>query len=592
MLRIDYDPRTHQAILSVGPEVPEWIWAEIRAACERRSPHVSNLGPRNISLPWWSFLLLRPDLTYVLTKHDISLELADMVRSLLTQTRDREAAYREALAEPLRDPNLILEELRKQNFVRYLTPEQLRNVSFLLRFHAAATFSVPGAGKTTEALAYFHLRRKSDTRLLVVAPKNAFAVWEEQISLCSPDYANSVLRLQRGEEGVANSLAQNPTVAIISYQQLYRVVPAVAQYMTENPCFMFLDESHRMKKGYTGAYGSAILSLCHFPVCKLILSGTPVPNSYSDLVPQFTFLYPSVPVSEQNVVEQIRRIYVRTTKPELGLRDPIRILVSVGLGPAQRRLYQSLRSEAARQLEQMPALDRIRLRSFSRSVIRLMQVVTEPALLAESEISGHPLLRSAINEGIGPKIIEACRRARDLAIQGQKCIIWSQFVHIVESVADMLSDLGAEYIHGGVETDEDEENIESREAKIKRFHNDPSCMVLVANPAACAESISLHTICHHAIYIDRSYNAAHYIQSEDRIHRLGLAPNQDTHIYLLHSPDTIDESIKRRLETKVNRMSAVLNDPSLNIEPAEVEEEVGFDQEDLEDLRRTISNRD
>ena len=84
--------------------------------------------------------------------------------------------------------------------------------------------------------------------------------------------------------------------------------------------------------------------------------------------------------------------------------------------------------------------------------------------------------------------------------------------------------MGADFIHGGVDAG-DENDFDTREGKIKRFHTDDTCKVLVANPAACSEGISLHKVCQNAIYLDRSFNAAHYMQSEDRIHRLGLAPD-------------------------------------------------------------------
>jgi hypothetical protein len=42
--------------------------------------------------------------------------------------------------------------LRERGFVRDLSSEQARNVSKIASLSAAATFSVPGAGKTTEAL--------------------------------------------------------------------------------------------------------------------------------------------------------------------------------------------------------------------------------------------------------------------------------------------------------------------------------------------------------------------------------------------------------------------------------------------------------
>jgi len=143
--------------------------------------------------------------------------------------------------------------------------------------------------------------------------------------------------------------------------------------------------------------------------------------------------------------------------------------------------------------------------------MHLIQAASDPSLLASSELAGHPLLADALAEP-SPKIVETCRIARELARAGHKCVIWSYFVRAVEHLADLLQDLRAEYIHGGVDTTPDETVTDSREAKIRRFHDDPSCMVLIANPAACSESISLHRVCHHAVYVDRTYNAAQYLQ--------------------------------------------------------------------------------
>ena len=45
--------------------------------------------------------------------------------------------------------------------------------------------------------------------------------------------------------------------------------------------------------------------------------------------------------------------------------------------------------------------------------------------------------------------------------------------------------------------------------------------ILIANPKKGGEGISLHYECSNAIYIDRSYDAGKYLQSRDRIHRVG-----------------------------------------------------------------------
>ena len=78
--------------------------------------------------------------------------------------------------------------------------------------------------------------------------------------------------------------------------------------------------------------------------------------------------------------------------------------------------------------------------------------------------------------------------------------------------------------------------------------------ILIANPAACAESISLHKACQHAIYYDLSYNCAQYLQSLDRIHRVGGSETQFSHYHFLQYADTIDQDIRANLETKTKRM--------------------------------------
>ena len=67
-------------------------------------------------------------------------------------------------------------------------------------------------------------------------------------------------------------------------------------------------------------------------------------------------------------------------------------------------------------------------------------------------------------------------------------------------------------------TDDEEE---TRETRIKKFKTDDSCWVMVANPAAAGEGIKLHDVCHHAIYIDRTFHATPFMQSMDRIIGMG-----------------------------------------------------------------------
>jgi hypothetical protein len=152
-------------------------------------------------------------------------------------------------------------------------------------------------------------------------------------------------------------------------------------------------------------------------------------------------------------------------------------------------------------------------------------------------------------------------------------------------IASELDDLGALYIRGDVKTETEgfdpklytqnrnvsEEEESTREERIHEFKTSDGCMVLVANPAAAGEGISLHDVCHHAIYVDRNFDAREFMQSMDRIHRYGkdsegdiICQKYDTTIEILRCNDSIDLAIDNNLKRKMTAMYRWLNDDSLS----------------------------
>jgi SNF2 family DNA or RNA helicase len=581
-LSVSYDAGRRLATLTLIGDTH--AWSAVRRICEDRSEQTAVTGPASLTLPWWAFLGCRSELAYQARRRPFSIRLEPSAELRVARAEEIANRYQTAVSAARASAEGIGALLVERGFKRQLTPEQLRNVAHLYELPSGATFSVPGAGKTTEALALFALKRDKDSRLIIVCPKNAFPAWEEQLALCLEE--NTFVRLRGGNLAIETALGQMPTKVLITYQQLPNVIDLLSAYMEQDGSFVFLDESHRIKRGYRGVIGNCILSFAEIPHTKLIMSGTPMPNDISDLVPQFNFLFPEITTDEDSVEECIKPVYVRTTKKELNLPPKPEKIVQIPLRPAQFELYELLRSEAARQASQrgFNVRDRMRLRKAGQSALRMLQLVTNPALLARLPFEHPDLLSEVLAEGDSPKLQYACLRARQLAFEGKKSIIWSSFVDNVELVAQRLIDLGAEYIHGGVDAgDENEEG--TREQKVKRFHESKDCFVLVANPAACGEGISLHTVCHDAIYLDRNYNAAQYLQSEDRIHRLGLRPDQITYVEILHAPGTVDDSVRRRLTTKIANMARVLDDPSLIVEPEVVDLDAeGFNSQDFEDF--------
>lgn len=607
MLRIDYRETDRRALISWGDSDANAPWLDIiRRLIFDHNDDAAQEDAYRISIPWWSFVSLRHQLLEIFQGYGMApgdnLEITPGATSLLGQSKRSADGYRLAVQSVALTPAQLHGRLNGIGFrkgVSPLSPEQVRNVCRIAVLPSAATFSVPGAGKTTEALAYFFYKAKPDERLLVVAPKNAFAAWEEQIQDCMPDLGTTFIRLRGGKEKIPDLLAGDPRFMLITYQQLARVPDMIATHCARYSTHVFLDESHRIKSGVGKQTARAALSLAHLPVGKLIMSGTPMPQATEDLIPQLAFLYPEIPATAENVVELIRPVYVRTNKKELGLPPVTRVVAKLPLAPMQQELYRLMKYEVAREAAAALSIRNKQVfRSLGRSVARLLQFVSNPALLSADLGFAHPdLLAAVLAEGEGPKLKYVLKKARQLARSGEKVLIWSSFVRNVEYMSERLRDMGAVYIHGGVDAG-DEDDDETREGKIKLFHDDPNVRVMVANPAAASEGVSLHRICHHALYLDRTFNAAHYLQSEDRIHRFGLAPNQKTTIEIVECIDSVDETVRERLSYKIGQMAAALEDSSLHpdpipLDPTDIEDydeySTGLSADDIQALFKALS---
>ena len=571
------------------------------------------------ALPVLAFRRGAVEIARLLRRLDVPVHLDEGVEQLLRTQLEEITARRQAEAAlTALSVDEVEEVVRAGNrFERALTDQQLDNLRRLLTLRHGANFSVPGAGKTTTLLAGYEASRHREgvEQLLVVAPKNAFISWEEEVARCYRAGAHpTVTRLVGGVIGVGRGLDARPEIALITYQLLPNVLERVKIWAAQHPTHIALDESHRIKAGYAGVTAAAALDLADVALRRDILSGTPLPHAPEDLRPQLDFLWPGqrilpdlrlVTESPTHTLEEVERavrpLYVRTTKSELDLPELELFPVPVELGPLQRELYDLLRSEAARVASSMRQHDRTFFRQLGRQVMRLLQASVNPMLLTQGELVAKnelepvpegsrawELLRELARYEQPAKIAKAIERAESIIADGDKVLIWSQFVMNVLSLEKLLSHHGAVVLYGAVPTGEGADPS-TREGRIRRFHDDPTCRVMIANPAATGEGISLHQACHRAIYLDRSFNAAHYLQSVDRIHRLGLPKTVKPQVEILEAQGTIDTRVARRLLKKIDAMATILNDhglAALAYDPADVEEdfEAGIEPDDVEEI--------
>jgi hypothetical protein len=516
-------------------------------------------------------------------------------RIVLDGLRDADAATR-ALEAGVAAP-VIPDEVRHRlgpDWTGDLTDFQMRDLGRLLSATHGANFSVPGAGKTRVALGVFAACRTDGIeRLLVVAPKSAFESWESEVSEC---FAGEPLTIGR----VFGDVALGTDVLLVNYERLPQLTGQLITWLRHNDSMVVLDEAHRMKLGDAGAYGSACLSIGPFARRRLILTGTPAPNGVADLKSLFSFVWPGTgkravhrAVGDGDLVaagRALKPLYVRTKKSELGLPTPITREVFVELPPRHREIYNALLGQDSG-LEGDVSDDFIRM---GRVIMYMLMAADSPALLAlggsryeplefripplvpAKGIALEELMRDLPDFELSPKFREAVAIALANARVGRKTLIWSNFIRSIRTLERMMANLQPAVVHGGTE---------DRGAELDRFRYDSECRVLISNPATLGEGVSLHQICHDAVYVDRDFAAGRYLQSLDRIHRLGLPRDAETNVTILTAAGTIDEVVSQRLATKLEFLSAVLDDPDIRRMGDLAEEEAigaGLTQGDLE----------
>jgi SNF2 family DNA or RNA helicase len=495
----------------------------------------------------------------------------------------------------------VVKELQQRGFnKRDLTPFQIRDLLLLLQMPHGANFSVPGAGKTTVAIALNFLFMNKGDKTLVICPKSAFEAWGEIIGDCmiDPGEADTFVRLAGSAEDIRRMLETKSSRFYINYESAVSNESVLRSFLLKNSTHLIIDESHRIKAGSASNRGALCIRLAPLAKRRDILSGTPMPQGPTDIAAQVEFLLPATRdaiqirtgADPQNVMQGK---FVRTRKNELGLPPKIITPIDVEMKESHLAFYSAIADDVIGQFAATASNQNRQSQVIRRNAIRMLQGSVFPHLVRDAPLGQPLLLVKALESGASSKMEKAAEICRLNAEAGLKTVVWSIFTGTILKLQSMLIDLNAEVYFGGTSDNRFGEDYD-REQSLSRFKKSASSLVLIANPAAGSEGLSLHQVCHHAVYVDRTYNAAHYLQSIDRIHRLGLSPETLTYISVIRSklPDgipNIDMSVWRRLSRKVDDMERLLSDPDLREivaaeDDAEAPVDMTMDRDDVLDL--------
>lgn len=549
-------------------------------------------------------------------------EFAERARSIRENQCDKEdfQAFVDSVSQNL--PNRSLYEL------------QLLSAYHLAFSQNACNFSVPGAGKTSVvygAFAYLSNLPKGDKKyvdkLLIISPLSAFGPWELEYGECfgvkpSTKRLNGKVGLEEKKQYL---YSVNPArITLLSYASVPSLKEELIYFLRNNKVMVVLDEAHKIKNTHGGIMATGVLDIAAYCSARVVLTGTPAPNGYEDLYNLYKFIWPTKKVIPYEVyqlrdmsktesdprvaslLQNIEPFFIRVKKSDLGIPQAIEHEpIVVPMGETQRRIYDVIEKKYMSEIVSSKD-DWFRQDLVKARLLRLMQAATNPNLLSvplsnfasvegfdSAAISEDPSLIADIlqfaSHETPAKFIKARELIEKIIADGGKVVVWAIYIKNILDFEKYLASCGipCKTLYGATPVatgDEDEEEVETREKIISEFHKpDSAFKVIIANPFAVSESISLHKACHNAIYMERSFNAAHFIQSKDRIHRYGLKPGTETNYYYILSEESVDEVIHNRLIKKETRLRDIIESM-----PIPLFENVGLDTGD-DDIKALIA---
>ncbi len=409
-----------------------------------------------------------------------------------------------------------------------------------------------GLGKTIQVLALLCKLRNERTEaaaaaaephrpLLVVAPRSVVYNWVDEAQRFTPD-----LRVTNytGTDRAAQRRQFNEyDLVTTSYGLLRRDAAHMREYEFDT---VVLDEAQAIKNPASqGAKAARLLKARH----RLALTGTPVENHLGDLWSIFEFLNPGMLGTGSRFAEMVRgggndinsvdaaRQAGRALRPFILRRTKTQVLDELPekteqtllceMEPAQRQLYESLRKHyRGTLLKQVDAGASVTSGGSTMLVLE--------ALLRLRQAACHPgLVDQQRRADPAAKLDVLLTQLEELADEGHKALVFSQFTSLLALVREALDKRGMayEYLDG---------QTRDRREPVKRFQQDADCPVFLISLKAGGLGLNL-TAADYVFILDPWWNPAVEQQAIDRAHRIG----QMRHVtaYRLICENTVEQRI-------------------------------------------------
>lgn len=502
---------------------------------------------------------------------------------------------------------------------RKLKNHQKNGAYHLYKAECAANFSVPGSGKTSVILAVYEMLRKEGkvNGLFIIGPTNCYYSWVTEFKETLGRDPNLII-LNKEKKLIERTKIYksdlDSELIASHFATVSNDINLLKKFFFNNNFFLIIDEAHNIKKE-GGLWSNAVLELSRSSKFKAILTGTPMPNEFRDFYNYLDFLYNENEIissdekakiaihiekgEKDNAAEiintKIYPFFTRVTKKQLNLSKPNFIEpYLIKMNPIESQIYEAIVSKIKyyskqKYLKNIDLIKKIikarvlRLRQTCSYVKNLLTVIPnkikegDENLVRDSHIAG---LITDYDLKEKPAKLEMLKKISfNLLKNNNKILIWSNHLLTIDLILNefLLNKINIKKITGKTKPYERE--------KIKDEFNDPNSLlkIIVANPQACSESISLHKSCQNAIYYDQNYNTAEFLQSLDRIHRVGGSETKPVFYHFLQYENSIEQKVYERVFYKADQQMRVIETDNLTFSNQDEEDD------DLDELYKEFN---
>jgi superfamily II DNA or RNA helicase len=431
-----------------------------------------------------------------------------------------------------------------------LRPYQKSGVSWI-RFMEANGFGAlladeMGLGKTLQTLTWLQLERSDPEAngkpALVVCPTSLVHNWAAEAKKFTPDMKILIIS-GKDRHDLWDQLADTD-LAITSYALLRR---DQEHYDSQEFAALILDEAQHIKNRATQ---NAIAAKQLRARQRLVLTGTPMENSVSDLWSIMDFLIPGymgkhdsfkhlyeqpiarggreAEAAQSRLRRKLQPFLLRRLKVDVAKDLPPKIerISTCQLSPDQSAVYKELLEASRRKISSM-----VSKKGFNKS---RMEILTLLMRLRQTCCHLDLLKLDNLKAKQPSSKMEQCFELLDEALDGgHRVLIFSQFVTMLHILRDELESRGIAYCYLDGST-------KDRMAVVHRFNTDQAVPIFLISLKAGGTGLNL-TGADMVIHFDPWWNPAVENQATDRAHRIGQ--KRTVYSVKLITEDTVEEKV-------------------------------------------------